>query len=129
MTHCFFDLQNHLYFYKLINSNFFMSNIYTGRIRNVSEWRDYSGSHNGYVAVGFISTEGETKGLLIQVSYRFSSQDVGKIFISDLEKRLKKEPGGCSCKVCLSKPLDMNSFEYDAKGPIRFLEDEPPRSA
>lgn len=108
-----------------------MSNIYKGIIRNVSEWIESSSSssHSGYVAVGFISTDGKTKGSSIQINYEFSSENIGKIFISDLEKRLKEKAEGCSCRVCLSEPLNMKLFEYDAEGPIRFLEDEPPRSA
>lgn len=108
-----------------------MTNIYTGRIRNVSEWIGYTGydADRGGIATSFISTEGETKGLSINIIYSFNSRSRGEIFIDDLERRLKEKPEGIMSQVCLSEPLDTNRFEYTAKGPIRFLEDEPPRAA
>ena len=50
-----------------------MANIYTGRIRNVSEWIESTStsSREGYVATSFISAEGETNGLSINIEYTF----------------------------------------------------------
>lgn len=108
-----------------------MTNIYTGRIRSVIDSDTLAPGaryHLPRCKIGFVSKEEGTQGLSIFIQYKFESWDSQSIFKGDLKKRLDKCKS-VGAEVCLTKPLDRMVGDYEGIGPIRFLEDEPPRAA
>ena len=102
-----------------------MSNIYKGRIRNVNPHYE----HDKSAIVGFISTDGDTKGLSILIIYEILGSNSRKLFTEDLENRLKENNKGVLVEVFITKSISRDVRQYEGIGPIRFLEDEPPRAA
>jgi hypothetical protein len=100
-----------------------MENIYKGKILSTSHEH-----FQKYVTVGFFPSEGDVKGLFINIDYNFEDDIKARFFVKNIEDRLNapkqdKSIKGINAEVSIKESLNRNITQYDSNGPIRFLDD------